>query len=533
MMETGAFATVYAARGLVCSVDHVASSAGLEMLHRGGSAADAAVATSTVLAVTSPHMCGMGGDLFALVQAPSTEPVALNASGRAGSGADPERLRAEGATGMPFRKDIRSVPVPGCVDGWLALHDRFGRLPLADVLAPARLQASEGFAVNGLLSAALLLVEGIPGVEDFFEDGPRRPGERCRRPGVARMLAAIVERRRDGFYGGEFGAGLLDLGSHRDAPPEFDPTDLERPLADWTTPVVVRAFGHDIWSVPPNSQGYVTLSSAWIADGLDLPAEPDDDAWVHLLVESARQAGYDRPAVLSETANGSALLVPDRLAPRRAAIDPDRVSPLRPPVRAGDTIHLCAVDADGMGVSLVQSNAADFGAHIAEPRTGIFLHNRGIGFNLQEGHPAEYRPGRRPPSTLAPALVTRPDGSLHAVVGTMGGDSQPQVVLQLLARLLHAGQPPGTAVSAPRWVLANHSTGIGFSTWADLDSLGVDVEGNAPEAWIEGLRRRGHQVRRRGTLETGFGHAHAIVTMPTGLAGMADPRAGAGAAVGY
>jgi gamma-glutamyltranspeptidase/glutathione hydrolase len=528
MLETGPNATHYAANGMVCSIDHTASSAGLAMLRAGGSAADAAIATSAMLAVTTPHLCGMGGDLFALVHDGTGLPTALNASGRAGGGADAARLRDEGATVMPFRHDVRSVPVPGCVDGWLALHERYGRLDLVRVLEPARRAAEDGFAVSALLSAMLPLVRAVAGTDDFFAPGAREPGDRCRRPGVARALAAVASDGRCGFYEGEFGAGLLDMGAG-----EYEPSDLEHALADWVDPIRVTAFDHEIWTIPPNSQGYLTLTGAWIADRLDLPTDPDDERWPHLLVEAARQAGHDRDAVLSETADAAALLAPDRLAPRLAAVDPAHAVTLPQPARGGDTVHLCAADADGMGVSLIQSNAADFGAHLVELNTGIFLHNRGIGFSLIPDHPAEYAPGRRPPSTLSPALVTRPDGSWRAVLGTMGGDSQPQVLSQLLARLLHAGERPGRAITGARWVLANHGSAIGFSTWRDLGSLGVDVEGHAPSSWVVGLERRGHTVRSRPPLDHGFGHAHVIENDDGTYAGMADPRAGSGAASGY
>jgi gamma-glutamyltranspeptidase/glutathione hydrolase len=525
--EIGPHATRYALEGMVCSVDHVASSAGISMLRRGGSAADAAVATSAVLAVTSPHLCGMGGDLFALVHTKGT-PVALNASGRAGSGADAARLRDEGATTMPFRGDLRSAPVPGCVDGWLALHGRFGRLPLAEVLRPALQLASEGFAVSSLLAALLPLVDDVPGADDFFTPRASQAGQPCVRPGTARALQAIIAEGRAGFYGGEFGEGLLEIGRG-----EYQADDLDRSQADWVEPIRVEVWDHDVWTVPPNSQGYLTLSAAWIASGLDLPRDPDDGEWAHLLVEAARQAGFDRDEVLHEDADGAALIDQVRLQPRRDAIRRDAVSALGAGVGAGDTIYLCAVDRDRMGVSLIQSNAADFGAHVVEPHTGTFLHNRGIGFSLQPSHPAEYAPGRRPPSTLSPALVTTRDGELRAVTGTMGGDSQPQIVLQLIMRLLQAGQRPGTIVSAPRFVLANHAATNGFSTWADLGALGVDVEGDAPARWVEGLQQRGHTVRVRRPLDHGFGHAHLIEVVGGALAAMADPRSGAGAAVGY
>lgn len=528
MLETGPHATHYATNGMVCSVDHLASSAGVAMLRRGGSAVDAAVATSAVLAVTTPHMCGMGGDLFALVHDGAGPPHALNASGRAGRGADADALRAEGAATMPYRHDVRSVPVPGCVDGWLALHARFGRLTLAEVLAPARSAAAEGFAMSALLVAMLPLVADIAEDRQVFSPRARRPGDRCTRPGTARILDAVAREGRAGFYEGEFGEGLLAVGAG-----EYEPADLAEPMAEWVDPLGLDVLGQRVWTIPPNSQGYLSLAGAWIAEECGIPDDPADAAWAHLLVEAARHAGYDRDAVLHEGADGDALLAADRLAARAAVIDPDRTTALPAPSRSGDTIFLCAVDGDGMGVSLIQSNAADFGAHVIEPRTGTFLHNRGIGFSLEPGHPAEYAPRRRPPSTLSPTLVTRPDGTLRAVVGTMGGDSQPQVLLQLLVRLLHHAWPAGATVRAPRFVLANHASAIGFSTWDDPTALGVDVEADVPEAWIDGLRSRGHTVRVRGSLEHGFGHAHAITVDDGTLGGMADPRAGAEAALGF
>src|SRR4051794_25032107 len=204
------FTSRYARSGMVCAVDHLAAQAGVEILRAGGNAVDAAIATSAVLAVTTQHMCGMGGDLFALVHEPNNpEPAALNASGRAGSGADADRLRAEGHNEMPPSGDIRAVPVPGCVDGWLTLHERFGRLPLADVLAPATSYAADGFPASPILAAVASLVADLPGGADFT--AASHPGASVRRPGVARCLQAIVEQGREGFYGGEFGTGLLAL----------------------------------------------------------------------------------------------------------------------------------------------------------------------------------------------------------------------------------------------------------------------------------------------------------------------------------
>jgi gamma-glutamyltranspeptidase/glutathione hydrolase len=234
---------------------------------------------------------------------------------------------------------------------------------------------------------------------------------------------------------------------------------------------------------------------------------------------------------LFDGADGEALLDSTRLAERRAAIDPDRRSGFAWPPAPGGTTVCCAVDRDRTGVTLILSNASPWGAGVVEPATGVFLHNRGIGFSLAPGHPAELSPGRRPPHTLAPALVTRPEGSLRAVLGTMGGDSQPQVLVQLLARLLHTGQSPGRAVVGPRWVLGGAGS---FRTWDDGGPDHLAIEAQAPAAWEEGLAARGHDVRRSAVpVDHAFGHAQVVEASDGVLAGVADPRSLDGAAIGY
>ncbi len=509
--------TRYAVNGMVCTIDHLASAAAVAVLDRGGSAADAAVAANAVLAVTAPHMCGLGGDLFALVH-DGAGVSALNASGRAGSGADPERLRAEGHGRMPHLYDVRSVPVPGCVDGWLALHGRFGRLPLEVVLAAAIRLAVEGFPASPLLAPGGPFIGALPGAGDFAD--VRAVGDLVRRPGVGRALEAIAAGGRAGFYEGEFGRGLLALGAG-----EYTDADLARVNADWVTPLHVTAFGHGVWTIPPNSQGYLLLLALGVLEGFELPGDPDDPRWAHLLVEAARAAGHDRLDVLHE--GGQAPL--GTAVERRALVDPDRrTAGLGGAAARGDTTYLCVVDGDGMGVSLIQSNAAGFGSLLFEPTTGINLHNRGIGFSLIPGHPAEYGPGRRPPHTLSPALITRPDGTLRTVLGTMGGDAQPQILLQLVTRLLAYGQSPGEVITAPRWALGVDAS-TGFDTWHGGEVV-VEVEKGA--TWAPGLVERGHTVRHEPYGDN-FGHAHLIDVLPSGmLAGAADPRARIGAALG-
>lgn len=510
---------------MVASADQLATQAGLAAFALGGNAVDAAIATNAAIAVVGPHLCGMGGDLFALVATPDGQVHCLNSSGRAGSGASAEVLRAEGHRTMPFRHDIRTVTVPGCVDGWVALHQRFGTLPMETLLSSAVSLAEHGFPASPLLvgSASQLDAAAQEQLQELSGQA-RRPGARVRRPGVARALRAVAEGGRDAFYRGEFGNGLLSLGNGW-----FTEADLANPAPTWVEPLRIRAWGHELWTVPPNSQGYLTLGAAALAsEHIELPTDPDDERWAHLLVEAATAAGFDRPQVLHEHADGMALI--HAIRGRAEMVHPERASQRHVPGSDGDTTYLCTADADGMAVSLIQSNASGFGSWLAEPATGINLHNRGLGFSLDPGHPAELRPGARPPHTLCPALATR-DGQLVSVFGTMGGDGQPQILLQLAARLFHHGQSPAAALHAGRWVLRGPVTG--FDTWTAAEGPVLQVEGNAPADWAAALSARGHRVQPSPPFDSAFGHAHAIVRDSEGFwSGAADPRARVGSAAG-
>ena len=469
----------------------------LAIFAQGGNAVDAAIATNAAIAVTGPHLCGIGGDLFALVHiddpsgdGTSGETFALNASGRAGSGADPAALRAEGFTEMPFKLDVRSVTVPGCIDGWVALHDRFGSLPLDTILAPARRLAAEGFPASPLLVGSLRRLDATSrsNLAELAEQATST-GAVVRRPGAALVLAALPVSGRDGFYLGAFGDGLLELGDGL-----FDADDLGTVQANWVDPLSASAFGVDLHTIGPNSQGYLTLAAARLAERLDLPDDPDDPRWAHLLIEAATAAGFDRPDALHEHADGNALI--DAIDQRLDLIGLETASRRTAPGFDGDTTYLCTagIDRDGrrIGVSLIQSNASGFGSHLVEPNTGINLHNRGLGFNLVEGHPAELGPRRRPPHTLSPALATRA-GRLVSVFGTMGGDAQPQILLQIAARLFHHGQSPTAAVEAARWIL--HGPDTGFDTWTGAGGPLVHVEGHAPANWVDALAGEGSPQR--------------------------------------
>ncbi|MGZ4770088.1 MAG: gamma-glutamyltransferase family protein, partial [Ilumatobacteraceae bacterium] len=489
----------------------------------GGNAVDAAIATNAAIAVTCPHLCGMGGDLFALVYHDGMV-SALNSTGRAGSGADASALRAEGHADMPFRLDIRSVTVPGCVDGWVALHERFGTLPLSVLFEPAIALAAAGFPASPLLvTSAARIEEGASENLNELLVQLTRPGARVRRAGAARALADVAAGGRAAFYQGEFGAGLRQLGGGL-----YSDADLANPMAEWVTALTTAAFGVDLWTMPPNSQGYLTLGASELASRSDLPADPTDARFAHLLIEAATAAGYDRPDVLSDMADGDELL--RSIAGRLEMIDTERASNRWAPGRDGDTTYLCTVDGSGMAVSLIQSNAAGFGSGLVEPNTGINLHNRGLGFNLREGHAAELLPGHRPPHTLCPAMATS-DGSLRGVFGTMGGDAQPQILLQLAARLFHYGQTPAAAIDAGRWAL--HGPATGFDTWTSGEAPTVSIEGQAPAEWMDELARRGHKVAATDPYDSSFGHAHAIVIDAEGFrAGAADPRTMVGTAAG-
>jgi gamma-glutamyltranspeptidase/glutathione hydrolase len=529
-----------ALRGMVSSADQLASSAGIAMLDRGGTAGDAMVAAAAVMAVVGPHLCGLGGDVLAMVQAPGARPEALLAVGRAGSGADPDRLRAAGHDDMPLRGHLASVPVPGAVDGWLALHERYGRLALETVLEPAIALAEDGFAASMIMAFASHLIAEVPGAGQLCPDGPLEPGQLVRLPGVARTLLSVASGGRDGFYGGEFGRALLEMGRG-----EYAAQDMAQSLAEWVEPLVLRAFGHDLWTVPPPSQGYLTLAGAWIAEQLGIPDDPADPLWPHLIAEAGRASSFDRPAVLFDGADGAELLSLSRLEARAASIDPERAASSRPPdapphagarvLSDGDTTHLCTVDADGLGISLTQSNALDFGAHLVAGETGVFLHNRGVGFSLEPGHPAEYGPGRRPTHTLSPALATRPDGSLAQIIGTMGGDVQPQILLQLLVRLLHGGENPASAISAAR-VVHEAPGAPPFRLW-QARAHSLLMESDAPEGWRQGLESRGHRVRVVGACNpVDVGCSQIISVERSGdhftFTGASDPRSLDGDAVG-
>lgn len=517
---------------MAATVDHLATEAAVGVLRRGGSAVDAAIAANAVLGVTLPNQCGLGGDLFALVHEPEREPAVLTGAGRAGSGAAAGKLRARGHERMPAH-DIASVTVPGCVDGWVLLHERYGRLPFGSLLEAAIGYARDGFPARSFLAGTLNgdkadAARHIDGAAP--SDGPVTPGTILRRPGLARTLEAIASSGREAFYAGAFGQALLDLGGGL-----FTAGDLDTVQAEWTEPLKTDVFGVRVWAPAPPSSAYLVSSSAWIAERAGLPDDPGDPLWAHVLVEAMRHAAVDRPDVLFDGADGNALLSQARLRPRAAAVSPGSAADLTDSYRPGGTTYLAVVDGDRLAVSFMQSNCMSFGSRLVAGDSGVWLHNRGIGFSLVPGSPDELRPGRRPAHTLSPVLVTDKRDRLRATIGTRGGDSQPQVVLQLLARMFAAGQDPAAALAAPRWTLRGEGDETSFATWESQGRVRVALEGNAPEGWAAGLRERGHRVEEQPAFSHAAGHAQVIeAAAGTGmLRGAADPRSRSGSAAGY
>lgn len=520
---------------VAATADVLATTAADDIFERGGSAVDAAIAANAVLCVTGPHLCGLGGDLFAIVQTRDGAAV-LNASGRAGSRCDADSMRASGLTRIPLRHHRAAVTIPGCVDGWVALSQRYGHLSLAEVLEPAVHLATAGFETGPLLFRALGDLDDLARPR-FAEltDQAVSVGARVMRPGIARTLETIGRNGRDAFYLGEFGDGLVHVTESW-----ITADDLSHDQATWHDPLSIDLWGCTINTAAPNSQAYLTLATVALAAAIGLPDDPTDPRWAHVLIEATLAAGEDRDEMLVDSADGRTLL--EDAAGRHRQIPLDHASRRRVRFADGDTTAISTADTS-MAVSLIQSNAAGFGSWLVEPSTSINLHNRGIGFSLRPGHDTELRAGRRPAHTLSPttvssravssravssdALSSGADTSMIAAIGTMGGDAQPQIVAQLLARLVHHRHNPTDIIAAPRWVLRGANA---FDTWAAESSPSVLVEAEA--GWTDDLRRLGHEVIEAAGVTGAFGHAQLAWSSPERLAAAADPRSVIGGTLG-
>jgi len=481
------------ARNIVSTSHPLAAQAGLRMLAAGGNAVDAAVAAAAVMTIVEPCSNGLGSDSFCILW-DGHKLHGLNASGRAPAAWTPGWFKAkhgDGATAPPVR-GWDSVTVPGAVASWVALSERFGKLPFADLLAPAAEIAERGYAVPVIVQekwAAAAQVEAIvsqPGFKDVFLPRGRAPavGELFKLPGAAKALRAIGATKGAAYYGGEIAEALARAskaagGAHTVA-------DFAAYRPEWVEPISQAYRGFRLHEIPPNGQGIAALIAAGIVNQFDIGSMPVDGvASQHLQIEAMKLAFADvyryvaEPASMEVTA--AQLLDPGYLAARAKLIDPKRAQDFGAgnPVKGG-TIYLTAADESGMMVSFIQSNYMGFGSGVALPEWGIHLQNRGHAFNLDPKSANVVAPGKRPFHTIIPAFLTDTDGSPRMSFGVMGANMQPQGHLQTMVRMVDYHQNPQAACDAPRW---RYNAG-----------LEINVEAGMNPATVQGLAALGHQM---------------------------------------
>jgi gamma-glutamyltranspeptidase len=488
----------------------LAAQAGAAMLAGGGSAADAAIATAATLSVVYPHMTGIGGDLFALYyDASSGDAYVYNGSGAAAAMASVEFYSALGLNAIPEHGGAAALTVPGAIDGWFSLHERFARFEMARLLAPAIGFARDGAPVARSLARSMEeereALDADSGAREIYGSG-RPSSPVLRQPALARTLENIATHGRGWFYEGE-GATLIDACCRRIGSP-LRAGDFAVHRGMWTSPLRSEFRGFESLTTPPNSQGLALLLAQSLYEEFCGAARPADCSaeFVHALVEATRLAYADRDRYVGDPASLAApmeMLLSRGYAREAAAqIDPNRAGLVAaPPLAAdrGSTTYFACVDSDGNAASMIQSIYKHFGAAVVVPELGVALHDRGCWFTLDEGAPRSLVPGRRPFHTLIANMLLR-DGKPSVVYGSMGGDAQPQIGLSLSIRIGERGLDPQEAVDAPRW------------RWLGSDGSGeLHVESRVGEACLAGLRARGHRVTVCDEWEETMGHAGAIV----------------------
>jgi gamma-glutamyltranspeptidase/glutathione hydrolase len=503
-----------------------ATSAGLAAFDAGGSAVDAAVAAAAALAVVAPHMCGIGGDLFALVREPGGRIVALNASGAAPALVDVDAVRADHAR-MPEHGPL-TVTVPGAVSGWWALAERWARRGLAAALAPAIVLAREGVAVSRTLAEDLRTeserVRSDPGLAEVLtaDGAPLAEGEALVQPALARTLEVIAKAGPTALYGGDVGRALADHLAGLGSAMTID--DLLAHEPQLSEPLSLEYRDLEVSVPTPNSQGFVLLQAMAVIERLGIDPDPlGPDAG--LIAEVFRLVSIDRDRYNADPRRvlvpTHRLLAPDHLAEIAIRVR-ERPGERGVARRAADTIALVAADDSGLAIALVQSLFDAFGSGILEPTTGIVLHSRGSAFTLDPGHPNLLAGGKRPAHTLLPVIVHR-GGSLAAVAGTMGGGGQPQIDAMTLIRAFDLDMDAASAVAAPRWLVGGMS--LGSATRA------IVAETSVPPAARRAFSAAGFDIDDVGALDGAVGHAHLLLAREDGVfeAG-SDPRADGGAA---
>ena len=501
------------AKNMVATSQPLAVEAGIHAMRKGGNAVDAAIATAITLTVVEPNNNGVGSDAFALVH-DGNQLHGLNASGRSPAAMTPDRFKDK--TEMPAW-GWEAVTVPGAVSGWVALSERFGMLPFADLFEDAIRHAHQGFQVgprSGFFWRYTVdRSKRFKAFMDTFSINGRAPavGEVMRLPDHARTLQLIAETRGEAFYEGELAEAIAaDAAAHGAC---MTLKDLANHECDWVDPIHMSAFDASLHEIPPNGQGLMALISLGILKHIhgDLPLDSADS--VHLQIEAQRIAYAEAERHLADIAHmrvkPEELLDENFLRQRAEEISLDRANPNPTSLGAGeDTVYLTTADENGMMVSMIQSNFRGFGSGIVVPGTGISLQNRGSGFTLEEGHPNQVGPSKRPYHTIIPGFVTR-EGDAAMAFGVMGGHMQAQGHLQMMVRVMLHGQNPQAASDAPRWYV--------------FEDGRVALEDGFDPKVIEDLRSRGHDIAL-GEPEHLFGGAQLIAKMEDGYVAGSDHR---------
>ena len=514
-----AFATrseVLAPHAMAATSHPLATQVALEVMRAGGTAVDAAIAANAALGLMEPTGNGIGGDLFAIVWDPRTRKLhGYNGSGRSPKALTLEHFQKLGLAHVPPHGPL-PVSVPGCVDGWFALHGRFGKLPMKRVLAPAIRYAREGHPVAETIAyywqRSVPILSKFPGFAETFTVDGRAPasGEIWKNPALATTLETLGRKGRDAFYRGDI---ARSIGAYLKAQGGFLAyEDLAAHAGEWVEPVSTNYRGYEVWELPPNTQGIAALQMLNLLEAYDLKAlgfgSPDH---LHLLVEAKKLAFEDRARFYADPQFAQspvqALISKPYADARRKLLDPHRAARRHdagnPALREGDTIYLTTADDAGMMVSLIQSNYRGMGSGMCPPGLGFCLQDRGELFSLVPGQANTYAPGKRPFQTIIPAFITR-DGEPWISFGVMGGDMQPQGHVQIVLNLIDFGMNLQEAGDAPRI----YHTGSSEPTGERMEDGGqLFLESGFAVETVRELAKRGH---RTGTMVGPYGGYQAI-----------------------
>jgi len=495
------------ARHVVATSHPLASQAGLRMMLKGGNAIDAAIAAAAALTIVEPVSNGLGSDAFAILW-DGSQLHGLNSSGVAPSGWTPDYFERQHGGQIPLR-GWDSVTVPGAVASWVAMSERFGALPFADLMEPA-IELAEGGHAVGLIVAdkwarAVPQLHHQPGFDRAFMPRGRAPlpGEWFTFAEAGRTLRRIAETRGEAFYRGEVADAIAAFA--RDHGAQLTAADLAAHQAEWVTPIQKDFAGHTVHEIPPNGQGIAALMALGMLEHLDIARLPVDSIESqHLQIEAMKLAFADTYRWVADErhmtqVSAADLLNDGYLRERARLIDPQRAQVFgagQPP--KGGTVYLTTADAQGRMVSFIQSNYLGFGSGVVVPGVGVSLQNRGHGFTTKPGHPNQVAPGKRPFHTIIPGFVTR-HGQPVMGFGVMGGNMQPQGHVQTLVRLLAHGQQPQAACDAPRWKFSQ--------------GLDVDFEPTMAPALREGLKALGHRFEPSADTYLDFGSGQFIARL--------------------